>query len=132
MRLTTLRRTSAIAGLALVPALAFGAAAQAAPAAAPAPSAGQTQAPQESPAPENGVVAERGTVSWIGNVQTPDGPITTFQFGPEGAWWSIDSDTVVVKDGQVVSPEALQVGDHVTAHGELTGQIVDAAKVEIG
>ncbi|MFR9728324.1 hypothetical protein ACL03H_03780 [Saccharopolyspora sp. MS10] len=129
MRLNTIRRATAIAGLALVPALAFGAAAQASPAAAPQPT---TAAAAEQAPTVREPIAEIGTVSQIGNVETPDGPIVTFKFAPEGPWWVIGADTEVLKDGEVVSPQELREGDQVTAEGELDGEFVDAASVEIG
>ncbi|MGW0890948.1 hypothetical protein [Saccharopolyspora sp. NPDC002578] len=129
MRINTLRRTSAIAGLALVPALAFGAAAQAAPATPAAPtSASAEQAPAAAP---QEAIAETGTISQVGQVETPEGRFTAFQFGPEGTWWLAGADTVVTKGGQVVAPEALQVGDDVTAEGEFDGRTASASRVEV-
>ncbi|MCA1190430.1 MULTISPECIES: hypothetical protein [unclassified Saccharopolyspora] len=137
MRLNTFRRTAAIAALALAPALAIGAAAQATTGSAPSAESAATAQPtalDRSAVNEQArdIVAEQGVVRERGDVQTPDGEFVVFKANADGLLWVVGADTAVLKDGQPVGADELRDGDQVTVSGVPNGEHADATRVEIG
>lgn len=142
MRLNTFRRTAAIAALALAPALAVGAAAQAAtgttPSAQPAATTQSATTTQPTGLDRSAVneqardiIVEKGVVQERGDVQTPDGEFVVFKANADGLLWVVGADTAVLKDGQPVGADELRDGDQVTVSGVPNGEHADATRVEI-
>lgn len=128
MRLNNFRRVSAVAGLALVPALAFGAVAQAAPAPTFSESASAPVSHSQHKAGDE--VAVKGTITEIGHIETPEGSVVGFKFG-DSQWWLADQDTIVLKDGDMVDPHELEEGDDVWGEGTAGQEFVTAKHVTV-
>ncbi|MCI2417956.1 hypothetical protein MOQ72_11020 [Saccharopolyspora sp. K220] len=117
MRISNARRAGIVAGLALVPAVAFGAVANADPAApSPAPSAARQHVA------EHGVAATRsGVISSVVTREIRGHQVTIIELADQdrAVKWVVSPRKTVIEDGEPVPASGLTKGDNVTVTGKV-------------